>query len=498
MKKILLVCFIVLASSSFAQRIFLDQNFGDSGVVSCKVKSDVQKIVSLPDGKFLCLGIYANNQGTYQPALFKFDCNGKLDSTFSEDGILQDTILKTIYPRGNFLNVQPDGKIFTASYYSNFTYISCYDSNGNPILTFGKSGLLKLDTIENVSNRPMLISFTSCPDNKTIVCWQGFYTKGGSSFGFILARFDSTGCIDRSFGTDGFLFFKLSSTRFRVDAINVFKDSSIICAGSDYTDDVNCRTAIIKLHSDGTFNNNFGIDGKVVFDVDPSDHHDPFENTYLETARNVIELDDHRMIVSTITNKNNRDYLIRLLPDGSIDSTFGNNGISVLLAHITDLAVSNDGRIFTTAQNQFNYFTSNGIAVSSMTLINKQFDQINCINIPDNDNIILGGSILSSNARYYSIAKFNSGPPESVPQIKTQTKEVSIFPLPFKDVISFQSDNSVIRNISIYDLNGKCVLSRTVFDKSCILNTDFARGVYLCKIQTAKCVEYHKLVSTGN
>jgi subtilisin family serine protease len=75
--------------------------------------------------------------------------------------------------------------------------------------------------------------------------------------------------------------------------------------------------------------------------------------------------------------------------------------------------------------------------------------------------------------------------------------EVSIFPAPFKDVINFRSENSVIRIINIYDLNGRCVLSRSVADNACTLNTDLAKGIYLCKIVTTKGVEYHKLISTG-
>lgn len=495
-------CILILACTinSYGQRVVLDPSFGDSGVVDCKVNSCVYKIVSLPDGKILCLGAYADNLGVYKPALFKFDRTGKLDSTFSKDGILQDTIEKNFFPTDHFMNVQPDGRIYKASRQSNFTYISCYDTNGNPSLTFGKSGVLKLDTIENVY-QGNLRSFTSCPDNKIIACWEGFYTKGGSSFGNILAKFDSTGYIDRSFGTDGFLVFKNLNMKFHANAITVFKDGSIVCAGSDLNEvhdfKINERTAIFKLNSDGTFNNNFSIGGKVIIDVDSN--YIPnidFGQSCLETIQNIIELDDNSMIVTTITDKNNGDYIMRLMPDGSLDKAFGNKGFSEGLTNITDIAVLNDGSSFTCNLDHFN-FSPNGIADSSMTPDYHLFNEIHCISIQDNDKILLGGSSFTSGLSKYSIARFKIGPPLSVPEINARTKDVSIFPAPFKDVITFRSENSVIQKITIYDLNGRCVLSKSVADKSCTLNTILVKGVYLCKIVTTKGVENHKLMSTG-
>lgn len=483
----------------FAQGVTLDPSFGDSGVVNCMVKSYIHKIVSLPDGKILCLGAYADIQGVYKPALFKLDSTGKLDSNFGENGMLQDTIEKSFTPTGHFMNVQLDGRIYKASRQSNFTYISCYDTNGNPLLTFGKSGILKLDTIENVY-RGNLRAFTSCPDNKTIACWEGYYTKGGSYYGFVLARFDSSGSIDRGFGTDGFLVLKNSNMKFLVDAITVFKDGSIVCAGSDHNEvhdyRTNERTAIFKLNSDGTFCNNFGIGGKVIIDVDSN--YIPnidYGQSCLETARNVKELDDHRMIVTTITDKKT-DYLMRFMPDGSLDMTFGNNGISDVFAHITDFAVLNDGSSFTCNMDHF-YFSPNGVTDSTMTPNYHQFNEINCISVQDNDKIILGGASFTSGLSKYSIARFRINPPLSVPETISRTKDVSIFPSPFKDVITFRSENAIIQRISIWDINGKCMLSKSLFDKFCTLYPDLAKGVYLCKIVTAKGVECHKLISTG-
>lgn len=508
MKRIILLCFILLASCSYAQRVGLDLSFGDSGVVSAKVKSYIHKIVSLPNGKMLCLGEYLNDEGTMQPTLFKFNCNGSLDSTFNEDGILQDTIKKLNNFPGNptaynFMTVQPDGRIYMAgskkstSFYK--TYISCNDSNGNPILTFGKSGVLMLDTIENL-NRAFLAGFSSFQDNGIIACWYGYYTKGVSSWGYILRRFDSNGSVVRSFGTDGSLFLNQRSLMattfsiFHLENMIVLKDSSIVCAGSDMIGNVNNKSTLIKLNPDGTFNDKFGMGGKAIIDVDTCLQRDMYDLAYLETARNVIELEDHRLIVTSNTEKNNGDHILRLMPDGSLDKTFGNNGISKGLTCIYDVAVLNDRSIVACNWGNFTHFFQNGMVDSSM--IQDIPFPISCAAIQDDHRIIFGGfgyQDFSGIAPF--LARLNSPLSALVPEIILPKNKVSIYPVPFKDVINFRSDKSLIFKITIYDLNGRMVLNRRVNDQYCILQTDLAKGVYQCKIETFNGIEFHKIVS---
>ncbi len=495
MKKILFLCLLAYTSNSFAQRVVLDQSFGDSGMVSGKGMHFNQKIVPLPDGKILCLGEYLNNLGSMQPALLKFDSNGILDTTFNGDGILQDSIVKINslpfqYPPSNFMSVQPDGRIYMAGstrddpFFN--TLISCNDSNGNPILSFGKDGVLMLDTIENLY-RAFLVGFSSLSNNEIIGCWMGYYKNG---YGYILSKFDSTGCVDRSFGTDGILHLKRSN--FIFDNMIVLKDESILLSGSDGP---NVSSVLIKLNPDATFNNDFGIDGKVIMDVDTLGRSIILHSSSgPETARSVVELEDHRLVVTSITGRNKGDYILRLMPDGSLDKSFGKNGISEGLTHIYDIAVLKDGSIIACNDQYFNHFFPNGIVDSSAQA--KFPLSIICVAI-QNDNKILFGDFgyYDSNHIFPFIVRLTNDSTVIVPVINAQTNDVSIFQIPFSNAITFSSNNSVIQKITIYDLNGKCVLSKSVADKSFTLNVELANGVYLCKIVTSKGLLYHKLVS---
>lgn len=503
MKRFILLCLLELASDCFAQRIEFDRSFGDSGVVSGKGVCFIQKIISLPGGKILCLGAYKNNS-VAQPSIFKFNSDGMLDSTFSDDGILKDTnkiYMNPPYPFTSqcFMNIQPDGRIFMAgltpgnTFYN--TYISCNDSNGNPIITFGKSGVLILNAIENVS-RGFLVGFSTTPNNEIIACWEGYNTKGGSSYGFTLAKFDSTGCIDRSFGTDGFQFFNNTIMHFRVEGVTILKDGSILCLGSDHSEfssgHTNEKTAIIKLHSDGTYCDDFGIEGKMIFDVDTNFIPQiDIGLDVLEKARNVIEMEDHRLIVSTITDKKNSgDYILRLMPDGSLDKTFGNNGVSNGLKHIYDIAVLKDGDIIACHDGGFTHFFPNGMVDSSMYQ-DCPFT-INCVTMQDDQSILFGGYPDTLDTSPF-LARLNIDSSVMVPEVNAPTSEVSIFPVPFRDVITFRSDQSVIRKITLFNLNGRCVYSTLTDYKSCTIRINLSKGIYVCKVETSKGVEYHKI-----
>lgn len=494
---------LALASSSFAQQVGFDLSFGNAGVVSGKGVSYIEKTVPLPDGKMLCFGTVMNNKGVAQPAILKFDSHGKLDSTFNNVGILQDTIKKDISPPGSyhpysFMCVQPDGSIFTANLiYSNSyfkTYITCSDSNGNPKLSFGKSGALLLDTIEYL-NRPVLAGFSTTPDNEIVVSWNGYYTKGTTIYGYILSKFDSTGLIDRRFGTDGFLVFE-NNLRFSLNDIVVLKEGSIICAGSDNSDPINEKTALIKLNADGTLNREFGNDGKVIIDADTCNQPDWFSNPYTETARKVVELENHQLIVISITDGlKNRDHILRLMPNGTMDKTFGNNGFSKGITSIYDVAVLNDGGMVACNGGNYTYFSPDGIEDSSMHL-NCPFN-IMSVAIQDDNKFIFGGRNPQNTINVYPfLARLNFDSSVKVPEINAPTDEVSISPIPFRDVITFQSNLSLIRKVTLFDLNGRCVLSKSVAETSYTLNVNLAPGMYLCKIVTSKGIEYHKLVST--
>ena len=94
---------------------------------------------------------------------------------------------------------------------------------------------------------------------------------------------------------------------------------------------------------DGSVDESFGTGGKAVLSQSR------FENT---EARSLVIQEDGKIITGGLKNTSSNDVMLtRFLPDGSIDSSYGNNGvvISDLTAnaseYVNDLALQPDGKL---------------------------------------------------------------------------------------------------------------------------------------------------------
>lgn len=75
----------------------------------------------------------------------------------------------------------------------------------------------------------------------------------------------------------------------------------------------------VSFAQDGSMDNSFGNDGVVITDLD---------NSY-DFGWSVVEQADHRLVIAGTTSLNTNQYfpyLLRYMPDGSVDTSFGTNG----------------------------------------------------------------------------------------------------------------------------------------------------------------------------
>ena len=151
-----------------------------------------------PDGKIL-LGGYCNNRGNIDFCITRFKSDGTLDKTFGRSG-------KVIQPIGSSddegysLAIQPDGKILLGgSCYNGINWDFCIDrfnSNGTLDNSFGSSGKV----IQHIDSDDYGNSLAIQPDGKILL---GGHCDDGDNINFCIARFNSNGTLDNSFGTGG-------------------------------------------------------------------------------------------------------------------------------------------------------------------------------------------------------------------------------------------------------------------------------------------------------
>lgn len=183
----------------------LDTTFGSGGKVVTSVGSGNSfgtAIALQSDGRILVAG-GAYNGVNYDFALVRYLANGALDSNFGTGGKVL-TAIGSDTDSGEAVAVQRNGKIVVAgrsrigSYYE-FS-VACFNSDGSLDGTFGNGGKVTT-SIGSTDDFGQSLALQS--DGRILV--SGI-AKNGSAAGVGLARYQTNGTLDNSFGTGGVVY----------------------------------------------------------------------------------------------------------------------------------------------------------------------------------------------------------------------------------------------------------------------------------------------------
>jgi uncharacterized delta-60 repeat protein len=181
----------------------LDSSFGAGGKVTTDFAStdDIPYSVTVQaNGKIVVAGM-TDPGAAANFGLVRYNVDGSLDASFGTGGkVVTDFGAKL--EAGNGVTMQADGKIVVAGFsisggHSDFV-MARYNSDGNLDASFGSGGKV---TANFGLNSDEAISVVIQPDGKILV---GGSTSGGPGTGadYALARFNSDGSLDTSFGND--------------------------------------------------------------------------------------------------------------------------------------------------------------------------------------------------------------------------------------------------------------------------------------------------------
>ncbi|NOT35957.1 MAG: T9SS type A sorting domain-containing protein [Saprospiraceae bacterium] len=278
----------------------LDNTFGNGGTVITPIltSGDLGNSVAIQsDGKIL-LGGSTDNSANSDMAIIRYNTNGTLDNTFDSDGIVI-TAIGTGSEIIRSVAVQADGKIVVAgfSYTSaSFSYdfiVARYNSNGSLDNTFGTAGIRTTSIINSENDYGESIAIQH--DGKIIV--------GGYSFtGYLLmARYNINGSLDPTFGNAGKV-----STDFRCAYPNNYsvalqKDGKILIGGYSRLRSVNSDFALARYDISGRLDNSFGAGGILTTSIGAGD----------DIANSVAIQSDGKIVLAGITNNGlNNDFAV--------------------------------------------------------------------------------------------------------------------------------------------------------------------------------------------
>jgi len=227
---------------------------GDNAYLSCIAKQNgIHGFNIAGGGKVLqeCIASQNTRDGfNLSTSLLK---DGDLDVTFGNDGIVTTDFGGA--DEGRAVALQKDGKIVvagvTAGLYplpSDFA-VARYNKDGNLDMSFGVGGKVINDFGGNDEGLAVVLQ----KDGKIVVA-------GESDDDFAIARYNTDGSLDLTFGTGG----KVTTDFGGVDegrAVALQKDGKIVVAGASDGD-----FAVARYNTDGSLDLTFGTGGKVIND----------------------------------------------------------------------------------------------------------------------------------------------------------------------------------------------------------------------------------------
>jgi uncharacterized delta-60 repeat protein len=234
----------------------LDLSFGISGKLTTDFFGDVDHANSVAlcsDGKIIAAGRSFTDQGEAF-AMVRYKTNGELDAGFGSGG---KVITRSAGMNIVSIVIQPDGKI-VASGNPGFTLVR-YNIDGTLDPSFGTGGI----ETANINGAVNAIALQT--NGKIVAAGSMSSDPNGSNVDFALLRFNANGDLDTNFGTNGMV--TIDFNDFDVArAVAIQSDGRIVAAGQAGQGSIDHDFAVARLESNGSLDPTFGQGGKLLTD----------------------------------------------------------------------------------------------------------------------------------------------------------------------------------------------------------------------------------------
>ncbi len=273
---------------------------------------------------------------------------GALDPSFGSGGKVTTTGSPVVYLNKAFALVrQPDGKLVAAGYSSTLSSrldfaLVRYNANGSIDTTFGPNhtGIVRTsigrgDDIANALVRQ--------PDGKLVAAGVTTSPADGTTR-VVLVRYNRNGSRDRSFGAAQTGIVTTSIGPRGQDAANALvlqPDGKLVAAGTSEG-----RFALVRYNANGSLDTTFGPSHTGIVRTQ-------FGSEYVGAFALVRQPDDKLVAAGSGFDPSGRFTVVRYNADGSVDTTFGNQGKVLTPVGPTDstgaaarsLALQPDGKL---------------------------------------------------------------------------------------------------------------------------------------------------------
>lgn len=488
-----LLVFFVASMVTFAQSGTVDLTFGTDEVVTTAVHPNynmAETTVVQSDGKILVAGS-AGTPSTYQKAVARYNEDGSLDTSFGNDGALR-------FPVGSVKSFvmdmaqQPDGKILLGGRtWDNITgdfAVVRLNEDGSFDDTFGTNGVFRIETPETEASEAM----TLLDDGKILMV-------GYRDDNLAVAKINTDGTMGTTFGVNGWVVLTFDGAASYADDLAIQADGKIVISGFALNGSENrFHVAAARLNADGSVDNTFGTNGKVLFNV--GEWNDFGEGIAIQSDGKIL-IGGHKWIANL--DQRHDLFVARLNTDGSLDASYGTSGVATARLvdganYANDMILQQDGKPilmgYSIFQNQIDMamvrFDTDGNLDSSFNGNGMvSFDNAGrenygySIALQADNKIILAGYSYGGGGSEFEVARFLND--ETVGTEDFQTADFRLYPNPAREQLTVEmKDASSTYQLEIYDMLGKKVYNTQIQKMGQIDVSNLASGTYLLKLNS--------------
>lgn len=293
-------------------------DFAASGFATANASSDdrIKDLAIQPDGKIVAVGSIMG--GAFRDwGVARFNVDGTLDTSFSGDGLLTHSISSTQDELLSSVAIQPDGKIVVAGQCGwNISHVCLarLNSDGSFDTSFGSAGFIDDDvTGSNFNSRARKVFVDKTTGKITVLC--DIDTAGDTFWDMCAARYTSAGVRDSSFGSGGLSTIDLGGED-HLDSGIIGADGSIYMVGAKSAG--NSVAAVVKLTPAGALDVSFDSDGKW-FGSSVAGGQQARDIAFQSTGKLIVAIHDRSVGSGQL-------LITRMNTNGSIDASFASSG----------------------------------------------------------------------------------------------------------------------------------------------------------------------------
>ena len=332
---------------------------------------------------------------------------GDLDLSFGTGG----KVITDFGPGSNSataIAIQADGKIVAVGGSSSGDFaLARYNTDGSLDASFGTGGKVTTD----IGLFDVAFAVAIQADGKIVAA--GGTAPEGFCCQFALARYNADGSLDVSFGVGGKVTTVFSGDS-RAFAVAIQADGKIVAAGG--TDDPFITDfALARYNADGSLDTSFGVGGKVTTDFGGFDR-----------ASGLAVQGDDKIVAVGAGGPNNDFVLARYNTDGSLDTSFGTGGKVTTdfggFDGANGLAIQGDDKIVAAGRGGFfTVFalarynidgsldtTFDGDGMVTTQFFGENIESAAGVAIQSNGKIVAVGSVFSTFDPSFALARYNT------------------------------------------------------------------------------------------